>query len=218
MNDKYKAAVDELYRIYDLALDYFNVDEEIRKAKTIITIQSRGNKKFLGWFCGDSWDDNGEILSEINLSAERLDLPAEEIVNVLLHELAHKINHANKIDDCNKVQYHKKAFKVQAEKLGLVVSTVPGKGFAATGLGPQGLEFFKHCNINRDIFKIKRIEHLKDKKESEVIAIALPKKIWEEIIQKEIDEKDLKNAKEVVELALEKYLNVDKKELAALAA
>jgi hypothetical protein len=208
-----------LYRIYNLALDYFDIPQEVKDSKTIITIQSRGNKKFLGWFCGDSWKDGDNILSEINMCAEHLNLPLEEIVNVILHELAHKINFTLGIEDCNSVnQYHKKPFKIQAQKLGLKVDTMPGKGCALTSLDEKGLEFFNHCNVNADAFKISRILHTKVKKDNPYIAVTLKKEEWEDRITQLVEEKGFKNAKEAIVHVLCDYFDVDKEEIKEDAA
>lgn len=219
MNIRYKAAIEELYRVYNLALDYFNLQQEVRDSKVIITIQSKGNKKALGWFCPNSWEDDGEIRSEINLSAETLDLPAEDIIQILMHECQHLINFTNgRVDVRPNSQYHNKVFKQSCSEMGLIAESMPPFGYALTKFNEQGLEFFNSCNVNPEAFKIKRITFEKEKKESDYLAVTLKKELWEDRLNSIKEEKDFKNIKEVVEFLLAEKLGIDLKEEKALLA
>lgn len=219
MKDKYAGTLEEIYRLYNFFLNHFNPELAVKEAKVFFTIQSRHGKKVLGHFAPESWSDGEHNYHEINLAAEKLNRSVTEICETLLHECVHLHNNTLGIIDANFVnQYHNKHFKSRCSAWGLKASIMPGRGYALTELTEEGVTAIDLAKPNPDAFKIKRIEHLKEKKDSEYIAVTLKKEVWEEIIQKEIDTKDLKNAKSVVELALEKYFQVDAAELKALAA
>jgi hypothetical protein len=119
------------------AFDHFNsvlLNGELTDTP-IIAVLPRGRRAAYGWFVEDKWNDKGVKRPEINVSAEHLSRPIGNVLGTLAHEMAHMLNAQNGLKDCNKAQYHNKHFKTAAERLGLVVTRVPNKGFAMTTVG-----------------------------------------------------------------------------------
>jgi len=181
MND-YQAAIGELTRGYEFFLDHFKVEDVVKKVKPIITISPAGRRKALGWFGSNFWQDKeNNTFHEINISAEYMTRPVEEIFETLLHEMAHMHNHALGIDDCTVTQYHKKSFKSRAEFYGLVVAKMRGKGYAHTILGDGGTKAIQALKPNAAIFKILRVPMNKGAtKDSPYITINLKKEDYED--------------------------------------
>lgn len=103
------------------------------------------------------WRVEEERLNEINISAEHLDRPIENIMGTLMHEMVHYYCQLNGIADVSQNgRYHNKKFKEEAEKRGLLISqgqyigwsiTEPGEEFKRVIRG-AGIE--KPVDINRD--------------------------------------------------------------------
>jgi hypothetical protein len=79
----------------------------------------------------------GNAFNEIAFNLEHF-TTAKELLNTLLHEVAHSLNFANQIKDTSSNQYHNEKFKSQAEALGLKTIEVKGKGHASTELTDFG--------------------------------------------------------------------------------
>lgn len=125
--------VNELYRAFDHFNKYYASSS---LPQVVITIQNRGRKNALGWFGQGFWVDKltDDGTHEINLSAEFLARGPEQLLETLLHEMAHLYNAVNNTKDCSGGQYHNKHFKLAAERFGLEVSRMPNRGWAKTNL------------------------------------------------------------------------------------
>ena len=87
-------------------------------------------------------DSDGNGYYEINICAEYLDRPFEEICGTLLHEMVHLYNLQSDIQDtCRSGLYHNKQFKRAAEEHGLVVSKDIAYGFCFTRLNDEATRF-----------------------------------------------------------------------------
>lgn len=65
---------------------------------------------------------DGEQRHELNIGAEYLTRPIEEVVATMIHEMVHLYNLKNNIQDCSRGgSYHNKKFKEKAEKCGLII-------------------------------------------------------------------------------------------------
>ncbi len=103
------------------------------------------------------WRVEEENYNEINISAEHLDRPIENVMATLLHEMVHYYCYINGIQDTSQYgRYHNKNFKTEAEKRGLKISqakyigwsvTEPTEAFASV-LRDNNIE--KPVDMNRD--------------------------------------------------------------------
>lgn len=103
------------------------------------------------------WRLEAERLHEINISAEHLDRPIENVCATLCHEMVHYYCALNNIADTSQSgRYHNKNFKREAEARGLMITqaayigwsvTEPSAGFIEV-IRSNGIE--KPLDINRD--------------------------------------------------------------------
>lgn len=155
-SNPYKALINELNR----AFHHFNKLLANSELKTpIINVLPRGRKKAYGWYFNESWAQGDARLNEICICAETLDRELEQVLETLIHEMAHLSNAQKGIKDCNAIQYHNREFKKAAEALGLIVERVQGKGFAKTVLGERAKVAIESLNVNKEAFTVKRMVH-----------------------------------------------------------
>lgn len=123
-----------------------------------IVISIMSSPKTNGHFTiNKEWRVEEERLNEINISAEHLDRPIENIMATLMHEMIHYYCQLNNIADVSQNgRYHNKRFKAEAEKRGLIISqgkyigwsiTEPSEAFKRV-IKDAGIE--KPMDINRD--------------------------------------------------------------------
>lgn len=116
-NSRVTGYLEKMYR--QLNTDKFGGELE----ECIITVQSaRGTYGHVT--CGKVWcvDKKGgqERRYELNIAAEELSRPIENVVSTLLHEMTHIYNQMHDIQDCSRGNtYHNKKFKEKAESVGL---------------------------------------------------------------------------------------------------
>ena len=106
---------------------------------------------------GKVWRANEDRYNEINVSAEHLERPIENIIATLLHEMVHYYCHLNNIPDVSQGgRYHNKNFKREAEKRGLIISYEKYIGYSVTEPSQELIEVIqqngivKPLDINRD--------------------------------------------------------------------
>ncbi len=100
--------------------------------RTVITIQS--SPKTNGYITIDKlWTVEGERFREINISAENMKRPPENVLATLLHEMVHLLCMENGIEDTSKNgRYHNKLFKKEMEKRDMKVESVKYYGYTKT--------------------------------------------------------------------------------------
>lgn len=105
---------------------------EDRLPETVITIQS--SQRCYGYITVKKvWKDSWDCYREINISAEYLNRPVENIISTLLHEMCHLYAMENNIKDTsNNGRYHNKMFKQIAEKRDLRISYQQYIGWSVT--------------------------------------------------------------------------------------
>lgn len=82
----------------------------------IITIQSTPGA-FGHVSVAKTWKRGEDSRHELNISADWLDRPIENVVATMIHEMAHLMNLQNGIQDCSRGgTYHNRKFKEEAEK------------------------------------------------------------------------------------------------------
>lgn len=106
---------------------------------------------------GKVWRANEDRYNEINVSAEHLERPIENIIATLLHEMVHYYCHLNNIPDVSQGgRYHNKNFKREAEARGLIISYEKYIGYSVTEPSQGLIEVIqkngivKPLDINRD--------------------------------------------------------------------
>ena len=147
----------ELLQEINRAFDFFN--ERFAKGelkRPIITVSPSGAKRAYGWFGPQFWKQGDREVHEINLSAEHFERTPEDVLETLLHEMAHLKNAQNKIVDYTVTQYHNKHFKIAAESFGLKVDKMRNRGFALTSLTEEGKKAIEELNPKKDLFNIYR--------------------------------------------------------------
>jgi hypothetical protein len=108
------------------------------RATILITRDMKGKLAHFTYY--QPWEVNGEGFNEIAFTAEMFAKGGEFVLGILLHEVAHSLNHAEGVKDCSANQYHNKHFKSRAEGLGLKTVEVKGKGHAWTEITEFGLK------------------------------------------------------------------------------
>jgi hypothetical protein len=103
------------------------------------------------------WRVEADRLHEINISAEHLDRPIENVMATLCHEMVHYYCALNGIADTSQGgRYHNKNFKREAEARGLIISQAPYIGWSVTQPSLEFIEVIrsngieKPLDINRD--------------------------------------------------------------------
>lgn len=113
---KMSRAVSQLEHIYNsLNSDFF--DEEL--PTPIITVQSKPGT-YGHCSVAKVWQRKNDKTYEMNISAETLNYPIEEVIDTLLHEMCHLYCRENNIKEVSRGgKYHNKRFKEVAETHGL---------------------------------------------------------------------------------------------------
>ena len=117
----------------------------------VITIMSspRTNGHFT---INREWRLNEERLNEINVSAEHLDRPIENICSTVMHECIHYYSQINGIKDVSSNgRYHNKRFKEEAEKRGLIISKREYIGWSVTEPSEEFIEVIRSHGIEKPI-------------------------------------------------------------------
>lgn len=79
----------------------------------------------MGHHAADRWNhrEDGEPLTEVFLSGERIADGPRGILSTLLHEAAHGVNRTRRIKDTSNHRYHNQKFVATAQELGLETAT-----------------------------------------------------------------------------------------------
>ena len=117
------------------AFEFFNKELGTNLDTPVFTlIPNRGRQSYYGWYWQGRWKDGKKALPEINITADTLKRDVEDVLETVIHEMAHYKNNVEGIEDCNSNQYHNKHFKKRAEEFGLKVERMKNKGYALTSL------------------------------------------------------------------------------------
>ena len=102
--------------------------------------------------CGRVWRAEETLMHEINISAEHLDRPIENIMATLQHEMIHYYCEINDIADTSQYgRYHNKKFKSEAEARGLIITRADGIGWSLTQPSENFIKVLKEHNIEKPI-------------------------------------------------------------------
>ena len=111
--------------------------------KVVITIQS--SKAYGHYTVNEMWYENENGYHEINLGAETLDRPIENVIATLIHEMVHHFCALNGIKDTsrNHTYHNSHGFKKEAEKRGLIIGYDSRIGHSLTTPSPELIDFIK---------------------------------------------------------------------------
>lgn len=133
--DRYIETVAYLGKLYDYANGKLFGGELV---KPVITVQTDERNKTNGWWSvGKVWKENGEDEGEheLNMTAQQLNRPINEVAATLIHEMCHQYATIHEMKDTSRSgNYHNKLFKKIAETHGLNVECVPKIGWSHTTL------------------------------------------------------------------------------------
>ena len=102
--------------------------------------------------CGRVWRAEENLMHEINISAEHLDRPIENIMATLQHEMVHYYCQINEISDtCQYGRYHNGNFKKEAEARGLIITRANGIGWSVTTPSESFIEVLKEHGIEKPL-------------------------------------------------------------------
>lgn len=111
-----------------LNADFFDGELE----EPIITIQSTP-RAYGHVTVAKSWRRKDDWRHELNLGAETLDRPIEDICATMIHEMVHLYNIAHQVQDCSRGgMYHNKHFRDEAERRGIHVERHDVYGWTLT--------------------------------------------------------------------------------------
>lgn len=111
--------------------------------KPVLTVSPNSTKgayawctAWKAWIKADAKENEGYY--EINICAEHLSRPFEDIAETLLHEMVHLYNLQNEVQDTSRSgTYHNKKFKVAGEEHGLIVENSGKYGYSSTKLNDE---------------------------------------------------------------------------------
>jgi len=204
-NNTYADIVNELQRSFDFFIQYYKLDKE-KFGNVMICLMNSGRKQAYGWHLKDGWKKDGDTRrTELNICANHLNRPVEDILETLIHEIAHLQNSINGISDCTSTQYHNKKFKTSAESLGLIVEKMGSKGWAKTSLGTEAKKAIIALKPNQDVYKFNRVGvNAVNPTSSKYIAVFISNTYEEKL--DDACEKSGKNKKDTVEMLIDEYI------------
>ncbi len=111
---------------------------------------------------GKTWRAEEEFLHEINISAEHLNRPIENIMATLCHEMVHYYCLCMGIADVSQGgRYHNRRFRDEAEKRGLIITRADGIGYSVTAPSEKFIEVLKENGIEKPLDINRETEFLK---------------------------------------------------------
>lgn len=135
---KTSRAVGLLEKIYrQLNIDKFGGELE----EPVITIQS-SPRAYGHVTYAKVWQAGNITRYELNIGAETINRPIEDVVGTLLHEMVHIYNLMHGIQDCSRGNtYHNKRFKIKAESVGLVINYDKRIGWSITSPSEELIDY-----------------------------------------------------------------------------
>lgn len=89
-----------------------------------------------------TWKRKDDWRHELNISADYLQRPIEEVVATMIHEMTHLYNELKGIQDCSRGgSYHNKHFKTEAEKHMVAIEKSDKYGWTITKVTDELLEY-----------------------------------------------------------------------------
>lgn len=133
--EKYIETVNYLAKLYDYCNEKLFGGELTRP---VITVQRDERNKTNGWWSVKKvWKENDkdEGEHELNITAQQLNRPINQIAATMIHEMCHQYASVHNMQDTSRSgNYHNKLFKKIAETHGLTVGCMPTIGWSHTEL------------------------------------------------------------------------------------
>ena len=149
--ERYIGTVAYLGKLYDFINEHLFGGELV---KPVITVQVDSRNKAYGWWSVNKvWHENkdDEGVHELNMCAQYLNRPIEEIASTMIHEMCHQFAGAHNLQDTSRsCIYHNKLFKAIAESHGLNVVKVDKIGWSMTSLTSETAELIKQFAKDND--------------------------------------------------------------------
>ena len=148
-------AIQYINKIYKTAnAEYFNNELPLPTITIQSTITAYGHVSI-----DKVWKtEDGRETYELNIAAEYMNRPIENVVSTLLHEMSHIYNLEHNIKDVSNGYYHNKRFKETAESLAhLIIEKDSRYGYTITSPSEETLDFiirngFEDILIHRETF------------------------------------------------------------------
>ena len=142
----------ESSKFLEQAFDVLNMiyfDNEL--PNVVITIQS--SPRTNGHITTQKiWNGVDDCYYEINISAEHLNRPCEQVMATLVHEMVHLYCMENGIADTSKNgRYHNKRFKAECEKRDLHIEYAQYIGYSVTSPTDKFIEILKKNDLMYDL-------------------------------------------------------------------
>ena len=135
---------------------YFNSE----LPEVVITIQS-SQRTYGHITVRKIWRDSWDSYHEINISAEHLNRPIENVIATLVHEMCHLYAMENSIKDTsNGGRYHNKRFKEIAEQRDLRISHAQYIGWSVTEPTERLKEVIKEYHLDAQFDYVRMGEHM----------------------------------------------------------
>lgn len=142
--ERYIGTVAYLGKLYDFINKHLFGGELVRP---VITVQVDSRNKAYGWWSVNKvWHENkdDEGVHELNMCAQYLNRPIEEIASTMIHEMCHQFATLHNLQDTSRsCIYHNKLFKAIAESHGLNVVKVDKIGWSQTSLTSETAEIIR---------------------------------------------------------------------------
>lgn len=133
--EKYIETVNYLAKLYDYCNEKLFGGELTRP---VITVQRDERNKTNGWWSVKKvWKENDkdEGEHELNMTAQQLNRPINQIAATMIHEMCHQYASVHNMQDTSRAgNYHNKLYKKIAESHGLTVECVQTIGWSHTEL------------------------------------------------------------------------------------
>jgi hypothetical protein len=111
---------------------------DVPEAVLVLASGSEGKRLNLGHFAPHRWEVAGADRHEVLVGGEGLQRGPVEVLGTLLHEAAHGLAQARRIQDTSRGgRYHNRRYATLARELGLEVASVKPIGWSATTVPQQ---------------------------------------------------------------------------------
>lgn len=147
-----------IYTISELSLAMMSMFNRINEAffnceleKVIITFEAGYKKGAFGWIENNkNWKQGNAERHCINISADYLNRPINDIMATLIHEMCHLYAMQNDIQDTSRSGiYHNKKFKAIGEAHGLIITETDKIGWSVTRLSEETKQWIDdNCTIS----------------------------------------------------------------------